>query len=102
MASEEKRKESDLPMLANISADNFLHRFYMRQSLVRYDNYLVAAACVLLGSKAEETTKNIGYVAEEYIAVRQGCGERPGVCNPEARTTSYCGQDHLDGGGRFA
>jgi len=68
---EKMSKSLDLPKLAQISADNFLHRFYMRQSLVRYDKYLVAAACVLLGSKAEESPKKIGYVAKEYIAVRK-------------------------------
>ncbi|KAG7379637.1 Cyclin- protein fam58a [Phytophthora pseudosyringae] len=68
---EKMAKALDLPKLAQISADNFLHRFYMRQSLVRYDKYLVAAACVLLGSKAEESPKKIGYVAREYIAVRK-------------------------------
>ncbi|RLN88733.1 hypothetical protein BBJ28_00026878, partial [Nothophytophthora sp. Chile5] len=68
---EKMAKVLDLPKLAQISTDNFLHRFYMRQSLVRYDKYLVAAACVLLGSKAEESPKKIGYVAKEYIAVRK-------------------------------
>ncbi|KAF1777328.1 Cyclin-like [Phytophthora cactorum] len=68
---EKMAKALDLPKLAQISADNYLHRFYMRQSLVRYDNFLVAAACVLLGSKAEESPKKIGYVAKEYIAVRK-------------------------------
>ncbi|CAI5720920.1 unnamed protein product [Peronospora effusa] len=68
---EKMAKALDLPKLAQISADNFLHRFYMRQSLVRYDKFLVAAACVLLGSKAEESPKKIGYVAKEYIAVRK-------------------------------
>ncbi|CAI5725860.1 unnamed protein product [Peronospora destructor] len=68
---EKMGKALDLPKLAQISADNFLHRFYMRQSLVRYDKFLVAAACVLLGSKAEESPKKIGYVAKEYIAVRK-------------------------------
>lgn len=68
---EKMSKSLDLPKLAQISADNFLHRFYMRQSLVRYDKYLVAAACVLLGSKAEESPKKIGYIAKEYIAVRK-------------------------------
>lgn len=68
---EKMAKALDLPKLAQISADNYLHRFYMRQSLVRYDKYLVAAACVLLGSKAEESPKKIGYVAKEYIAVRK-------------------------------
>ncbi|KAG1687126.1 hypothetical protein DVH05_004806 [Phytophthora capsici] len=68
---EKMAKALDLPKLAQISADNYLHRFYMRQSLVRYDKYLVAASCVLLGSKAEECPKKIGYVAREYIAVRK-------------------------------
>ncbi|KAK1943221.1 Cyclin-T1-4 [Phytophthora citrophthora] len=68
---EKMAKALDLPKLAQISADNYLHRFYMRQSLVRYDKYLVAASCVLLGSKAEESPKKIGYVAREYIAVRK-------------------------------
>lgn len=68
---EKMAKALDLPKLAQISADNYLHRFYMRQSIVRYDKFLVAAACVLLGSKAEESPKKIGYVAREYIAVRK-------------------------------
>ncbi|CAH0519442.1 unnamed protein product [Peronospora belbahrii] len=68
---EKMAKALDLPKLAQISANNFLHRFYMRQSFVRYDKFLVAAACVLLGSKAEESPKKIGYVAKEYIAVRK-------------------------------
>ncbi|TDH74005.1 hypothetical protein CCR75_006879 [Bremia lactucae] len=68
---EKMAKSLELPKLAQISADNFLHRFYMRQSLVRYDKYLVAAACVLLGSKAEESLKKIGYIARDYIAVRK-------------------------------
>lgn len=68
---EKMAKALDLPKLAQISADNYLHRFFMRQSLVRYDKYLVAAACVLLGSKAEESPKKIGYVAKEYIAIRK-------------------------------
>ncbi|KAF1326505.1 Cyclin-like protein, partial [Globisporangium splendens] len=68
---EKMSKSLDLPKLAQISADNFLHRFFMRQSLVRYDKYLVAAACVLLGSKVEESPKKIGYVAKEYIGVRK-------------------------------
>ncbi|KAI9983884.1 hypothetical protein PInf_005157 [Phytophthora infestans] len=68
---EKMAKALDLPKLAQISADNYLHRFYMRQSIVRYDKYLVAAACVLLGSKAEESPRKIGYVAKEYIAVRK-------------------------------
>ncbi|RLN61165.1 hypothetical protein BBP00_00005573 [Phytophthora kernoviae] len=68
---EKMAKSLDLPKLAQISADNYLHRFYMRQSLVRYDKYLVAAACVLLGSKAEESPKKIGHVAKEYISVRK-------------------------------
>lgn len=68
---EKMSKALDLPKLAQISADNFLHRFFMRQSLVRYDKYLVAAACVLLGSKAEESPKKIAYIAKEYIGVRK-------------------------------
>lgn len=68
---EKMAKTLDLPKLAQISADNYLHRFFMRQSLVRYDKYLVAAACVLLGSKAEECPKKVGHVAREYIAVRK-------------------------------
>lgn len=68
---EKMAKALNLPKLAQISADNFLHRFYMRQSLVRYDKYLVAAACVLLGSKAEESPKKIGLVAKVYVAVRK-------------------------------
>ncbi|KAI9918002.1 hypothetical protein PsorP6_013385 [Peronosclerospora sorghi] len=68
---EKMAKALDLPKLAQISADNYLHRFYMRHSLVRYEKYLVAAACVLLGSKAEESPKKISYVAREYIAVRK-------------------------------
>ncbi|KAI9910881.1 hypothetical protein PsorP6_010033 [Peronosclerospora sorghi] len=67
---EKMAKALYLPKLAQISADNFLHRFYMRQSLVRYEKYLVAAACVLLGSKVEDSPKNISYVAREYIAIR--------------------------------
>jgi hypothetical protein len=68
---EKMAKTLDLPKLAQISADNYLHRFYMRQSLVRYDKYLVAAACVLLGSKAEESPKKVAYVAREYISIRK-------------------------------
>ncbi|CEG44354.1 cyclin-like protein [Plasmopara halstedii] len=68
---EKMAKALELPKLAQISAANFLHRFYMRQSLVRYDKFLVAAACVLLGSKAEESPKKIGLVAKIYIAVRK-------------------------------
>lgn len=68
---EKMAKALDLPKLAQISADNFLHRFFMRQSLVRFDKYLVAAACVLLGSKAEEAPKKVSKLSEEYIAVRK-------------------------------
>uniref|UniRef100_M4BS23 Cyclin N-terminal domain-containing protein n=1 Tax=Hyaloperonospora arabidopsidis (strain Emoy2) TaxID=559515 RepID=M4BS23_HYAAE len=68
---EKMAKALDMPKLAQISADNYFHRFYMRQSLVRYDKYLVAASCVLLGSKAEESPKKIGHVAKAYIAVRK-------------------------------
>lgn len=67
---EKLSKPLDLPKLAIVSAQYYLHRFYMRQSFVRYDKYLVAAACVLLGSKVEESPKKIGYIAKEYIAVR--------------------------------
>ncbi|TYZ68217.1 hypothetical protein PybrP1_010014 [[Pythium] brassicae (nom. inval.)] len=68
---EKMAKALDLPKLAQISADNFLHRFFMRQSLVRFDKYLVSAACVLLGSKAEESLKKVSKISEEYIAVRK-------------------------------
>ena len=64
-------KTLDLPKLAQISADNFVHRFYMRQSLVRYDKFVVAAACVLLGAKAEECPKTISSITREYIALRK-------------------------------
>ncbi|KAJ0406700.1 hypothetical protein P43SY_004525 [Pythium insidiosum] len=68
---EKMSKALDLPKLAQISADYYFHRFYMRQSLVRYDKYLVSAACVLLASKVEESPKKIGYIAKEYISVRK-------------------------------
>ncbi|GLD97784.1 hypothetical protein PINS_up006481 [Pythium insidiosum] len=68
---EKMSKALDLPKLAQISADYYFHRFYMRQSLVRYDRYLVSAACVLLASKVEESPKKIGYIAKEYISVRK-------------------------------
>ncbi|TMW61676.1 hypothetical protein Poli38472_010739 [Pythium oligandrum] len=68
---EKMAKALDLPKLAQISADNYLHRFYMRHSFVRYDKYTVGAACVLLASKVEEVPKKIGYVTREYIAVRK-------------------------------
>ncbi|DBA05276.1 TPA: hypothetical protein N0F65_007438 [Lagenidium giganteum] len=68
---EKMAKALDLPKLAQISADNYLHRFFMRQSLVRYDKYVVAAACVLLGSKAEECPKKVSSIAREYIALRK-------------------------------
>lgn len=68
---EKMAKPLDLPKLAQICADNYVHRFYMRHSFVRYDKYLVAAACVLLASKVEESPKKIGYVAREYIAIRK-------------------------------
>lgn len=68
---EKMSKPLDLPKLAIVSAQYYLHRFYMRQSLVRYDKYLVAAACVLLGSKVEESPKKIGYVAKEYVEARK-------------------------------
>lgn len=67
---EKLAKPLDMPKLAIVSAQYYLHRFYMRQSLVRYDKYLVAAACVLLASKVEESPKKIGYIAKEYIAAR--------------------------------
>lgn len=67
---EKMSKPLDLPKLAIVSAQYYFHRFYMRQSFVRYDKYLVAASCVLLGSKVEESPKKIGYIAKEYIAVR--------------------------------
>lgn len=68
---EKVSKALDLPKLAQNSACNYLHRFYMRQSFNLYDKYMVAAACILLAAKVEEVPKKIGYIAREYIAVRR-------------------------------
>ena len=35
----------------------FFHRFFMIQSLKQFDRYVVAAACLLLAGKVEETPK---------------------------------------------
>jgi hypothetical protein len=43
----------------------------MRQSFVAFDKYIVAASCVLLGSKVEETPKKISNLTCEYIFLRK-------------------------------
>ncbi|BFZ58738.1 hypothetical protein PYCC9005_005803 [Savitreella phatthalungensis] len=48
-----------LPPPTLATASIFLHRFYMRHSLREYHYYEVAATCVFLATKCEETVKKL-------------------------------------------
>uniref|UniRef100_A0A1X7VAT7 Cyclin-like domain-containing protein n=1 Tax=Amphimedon queenslandica TaxID=400682 RepID=A0A1X7VAT7_AMPQE len=60
----------------------FFHRFYMVQNFADFDKYVVAAACVLLAGKVEETPKkckDIVRVAKRFLSAEQSksFGEKP-------------------------
>lgn len=47
----------------------FFHRFYMVQNFLDFDKYVVAAACVLLAGKVEETPKK----CKDIVRVAKSC-----------------------------
>ncbi|KAG5437691.1 hypothetical protein PCANB_000728 [Pneumocystis canis] len=48
-----------LPQLTLSTAAVFLHRFYMRFSLAKYHYYEIAATCILLATKVEESCRKL-------------------------------------------
>lgn len=53
-----------LPQLTIASAVVFFHRFYVRHKLKEYDRYMIAATCLFLAAKVEETPKKLKDVIE--------------------------------------
>ncbi|OZJ01819.1 hypothetical protein BZG36_04810 [Bifiguratus adelaidae] len=51
-----------LPQITLATACVFFHRFYMRQSLSKYPYYDIAATCIFLATKVEETGRKISHI----------------------------------------
>ncbi|KAI8334358.1 cyclin-like protein [Chlamydoabsidia padenii] len=49
----------NLPQLVIATATTFFHRFYMRQSMKRFHIYDMAATCLYVATKVEESTRRI-------------------------------------------
>lgn len=64
-------KALQLSKITQITGTNYLHRFYMRQSFLRYDKYITATSCLFLGAKIEEQSLRATQVAQEYIQIRK-------------------------------
>ncbi|KAG2198354.1 hypothetical protein INT46_008232 [Mucor plumbeus] len=49
----------NLPQLVVVTATTYFHRFFMRQSMVRYHVYDIAATCLFVATKVEECTRRL-------------------------------------------
>ncbi|CAG8691262.1 5964_t:CDS:2 [Ambispora leptoticha] len=52
-----------LPQITIATAATFLHRFYMRRSLLKFHHYDIAGTCVFEACKTEETSRKMDDVA---------------------------------------
>jgi len=78
----------ELPQVVMVTAQSLLHRFYYRQSLLRFDVFAVAMGSLLLASKVEEQPKLVRDVIFVFYYVYH---TRRKTANPKA----------LDIGGRL-
>ncbi|KAJ2123379.1 hypothetical protein IW147_002592 [Coemansia sp. RSA 720] len=71
-------RKLQLPQITSASACVYLHRFFMRHSLKEYHHYNVAATCLFLACKAEESLRKLD-VFIPVIAYYASKGHRKAV-----------------------
>jgi len=77
---EEAGRILKLPRVAVATAMVFFHRFYAKHSFAQHDRFEVAAACLLLAAKTEESPKKLNAVIGEChkLKTRGAAGRSPG------------------------
>lgn len=75
---EESGRVLRLPRVAVATAMVFFHRFYAKHSFNEHDRFEVAAACVLLAAKTEESPKKLSVVIQECHRLKNRGMQRGG------------------------